>query len=185
MEGTMQPTIPEPQPTTTPTHQPATPHPAAPRPAAWTRDLAIREPIPRCLLVALLAGGALVTGCALAAAGGRSETAESRAGNSAGLTVAWRPVDHSANGAFFISELTLDNRGPRTLGAGGWPLYFNFVRRILADGEGDPTATQDLAGQGLRVAKPDDAAGGVFFVLEPLASFSPLAPGEQRTVTFL
>ncbi|HZJ64697.1 MAG TPA: family 20 glycosylhydrolase [Kofleriaceae bacterium] len=110
--------------------------------------------------------------------------ADARRGASPDLSVDWQPVDFSPGAAFFVSHLTIENRGPGTLGA-GWHLYFSFVRRILADGEGDGTTVQDLAGQGLRFAKADDAASGDFFVLEPLANFVPLRKGEARTVTFL
>ncbi|HSS03427.1 MAG TPA: family 20 glycosylhydrolase [Kofleriaceae bacterium] len=102
----------------------------------------------------------------------------------ASLSVAWQPVDFSSGGAFFVQTLTIDNHGPTALAA-GWHLYFNFVRRILNDGEGDGTTVEDLAAQGLRVHKADAAASGDFYVLEPLADFTPIPPGQQRTVTFL
>ncbi len=104
---------------------------------------------------------------------------------SAQLAVAWRPIDHSAGGVWFSSELILENRGPGTLGAAGWHLYFSFVRRVLRDGEGDDAAKQDLAGQGIRIVKADAAASGDYYVLEPLPSFVPLGPEERRSVRFL
>ena len=94
------------------------------------------------------------------------------------------PVQFSAGAAFFVQTLTIDNHGPAALGA-GWHLYFNFVRRILNDGEGDGVTVEDLAGQGLRVHKADTAASGDFYVLEPMPSFMPIPAGQQRTVTFL
>ncbi|HEY0484405.1 MAG TPA: family 20 glycosylhydrolase [Kofleriaceae bacterium] len=128
--------------------------------------------------------------CSLAPAcamipGESGESAEARRTASTELSVAWRPVDHSANGGFFVSELTVENRGRAALGPDGWHLYFSFVRRILADGEGDGTTVQDLAGQGVRIAKADAAASGDYFVLEPLPNFVPLAPGQHRTLRFL
>ena len=101
------------------------------------------------------------------------------------ISVTWRPVEHSATGAFFRSELTVENRGPAVLDSSGWRLYFSFVRRVLEDGEGDDTAVQDLAGQGIRIAKGDAAASGDYLVLEPLSGFEPLEPGEQRTFSIL
>lgn len=148
-----------------------------------------RRPIRRVIAraVPLIAVGAVATACAIEAGapGAVDDAAEARRAAPTRVAVAWQPIDHSANGAFFVSELTIENRGPGTLGAGGWHLYFNFVRRILGDGEGDATARQDLAGQGVRIAKADAAASGDFFVLEPLASFAPLAPGERRAIRLL
>jgi hexosaminidase len=104
----------------------------------------------------------------------------------ANITVQWRPADHTVgSGAFFRSELTIENRGPGALDASGWRLYFSFVRRILADGEGNDSAVQDLAGQGIRIAKADEAASGDYYVLEPLPGFAPVGPGEQRTFDML
>ncbi len=110
---------------------------------------------------------------------------ETRTVEPTNLAVTWRPVEHSATGAFFRSELTVENRGPGVLDAGGWHLYFSFVRRVLADGEGDDTAVQDLAGQGIRIARGDAAASGDYLVLEPLPGFAPLGPGEQRSFSIL
>jgi hexosaminidase len=101
------------------------------------------------------------------------------------VSVVWRPVEHSASGAFFRSELTIENRGPGVLDAAGWHLYFSFVRRVLEDGEGDESAVQDLAGQGIRIAKGDVAASGDYHVLEPLPDFAPLGPGERRSFDIL
>ncbi|HMG24579.1 MAG TPA: family 20 glycosylhydrolase [Kofleriaceae bacterium] len=153
------------------------------RPMAHAMTDSMGHATPRWLVAALACS--LAAGCALDGAGEPSEAAESRHADPAPLSVSWRPVDHSEGGVWFRSELTIENRGPRTLGAAGWHLYFNFVRRILKDGEGDAAATQDLAGQGVRIAKADAAASGDFFVLEPLATFSPIAPGEHRTVSLL
>jgi hexosaminidase len=101
------------------------------------------------------------------------------------LSVSWRPLDYSPGGGFFPSELTLENRGTGVLGSSGWQLYFSFVRRILKDGEGNDTTVQDLAGQGIQIAKADAAGSGDYFVLTPLPSFKPLGPGERRSVQFL
>jgi hexosaminidase len=101
------------------------------------------------------------------------------------VSVAWRPIDHSADGGVFSSELTIANHGPGALGSAGWHLYFSFVRGILADGQGDGGDVQDLAGQGIRIAKADAAGSGDYFVLEPLPGFVPVAPGEQRSVRLL
>jgi hexosaminidase len=122
----------------------------------------------------------LAPACALDAGPTGASEAEARRGAVTDLSVAWRPIDHSADGAVFSFALTIDNRGPGTLGA-GWHLYFNFVRRIFNDGE----AGQDLTGQGIRIAHADAAASGDFFVLEPLPGFAPLAPGQQRSLRLL
>jgi hexosaminidase len=137
------------------------------------------------LLLPALASAATLPACALDEARTTEPSeVDARHGASPNLSIHWQPVDFSPGGAFFVSHLTIENRGPGTLGA-GWHLYFNFVRRILGDGEGAGGTVQDLAGQGLRIAKADDAASGDFFVLEPLAGFEPLRAGERRTVVFL
>jgi len=108
--------------------------------------------------------------------------AELRAAGPTDLAVAWRPVEHSASGAVFGSELTLENRGSSALGATGWHLYFSFVRRVLRDGEGDGAIVQDLAGQGIRITRADAAASGDYWVLEPVAGFAPLGAGQRRVL---
>lgn len=145
-----------------------------------------RVPMMPCLLAALI--GSLGPGCAPASpppSGGPGEAAGSRRAAPVRLSVVWRPVEHSASGRLFRSELVLENRGPGALGAAGWHLYFTFARRIPADGEADGALVQDLAGQGVRIARADRAGSGDFFVLEPLPSFAPLGPGERRTVRLL
>jgi hexosaminidase len=117
--------------------------------------------------------------------GGAGDTADRARPDATNLSVAWRPVDFSADGGVFSSELTLENHGPGTLGSAGWHLYFSFVRAVLADGERDGAMVQDLAGQGIRIAKADAAASGDYFVLEPLPSFAPLGPGQHRSLTVL
>ncbi|HET7502679.1 MAG TPA: family 20 glycosylhydrolase, partial [Kofleriaceae bacterium] len=132
--------------------------------------------------------GVALTGCEMggpAEHGGPSDLADRHADRPVQLSVAWRPVDHSANGGVFSSELTIENRGPGTLGADGWHLYFSFVRRVLRDGEGGDPAIQDLAGQGVRITKADAAASGDYDVLEPVPGFVPLGPGEHRTLQIL
>jgi hexosaminidase len=144
-------------------------------------------------LLSVLVSSLALSGCAggvaqperSAETGRPSDTADPRKPDTANLSVAWRPVDFSADGGLFSSELTLENHGPGTLGSAGWHLYFSFVRAIPADGEGDGAMVQDLAGQGIRIAKADAAASGDYFVLEPLASFVPLGPGERRPLTVL
>jgi hexosaminidase len=101
------------------------------------------------------------------------------------LSVEWRPADYSSGGGFFRSELVLVNDGPGVLGATGWHLYFSFVRRVLKDGEGNGPDIQDLAAQGVQIAKADAAASGDYFVLEPLPGFAPVGPGERRSLQFL
>jgi hexosaminidase len=138
----------------------------------------------RWLFPALVSG---LAGCALDAAPGETadETLEARRIESTEIAVSWRPIDFSADAAAFSFELAIENRGRAALGASGWHLYFNFVRRILPDGTHDGTLVQDLAGQGIRIAKADAAASGDFFVLEPAAGFVPVRPGERRALTLL
>jgi len=137
--------------------------------------------------VLLLASGMVSTGCQdQDVIDGTASESEASSRASPGVSVTWQPTDHTPGSfLFFVSELTITNRGPRVLGPGGWHLYFNFVRRVLRDGEGDASGVQDLAGQGIRISKADAAASGDFDVLEPLANFQPLAPGETRTLTIL
>src|SRR3954465_12322176 len=117
-------------------------------------------------MLAVAASGLALSGCDLVNTTGApsdppqgaGEPADPRRSGSTDLAVEWRPVDFSANGAFFSSVLTIENRGPGTLGSPGRHLYFSFVRRILTDGEGDGTTVQNLAGQGVHVDHADAAA---------------------------
>ncbi|PTL76361.1 family 20 glycosylhydrolase [Vitiosangium sp. GDMCC 1.1324] len=102
------------------------------------------------------------------------------------LSVQWQPIDNSVGSwKFFRSEFTLENKGPQALGSSGWKLYFSFVRRLLDEGEGDETGIQKLEAQGVKISKGDAAKSGDYYVIEPLASFKPLAPGEKRTISVL
>ena len=143
----------------------------------------------RCMPLALACG---LTGCAFDAMPGEvpsesvpGDSIEARRIQTTEIAVAWRPIDFSADAAAFSFELAIENQGRATLGSSGWHLYFNFVRRILPDGTRDGTLVQDLAGQGIQIAKADAAASGDFFVLEPLPNFVPLRPGERRPLTML
>jgi hexosaminidase len=86
---------------------------------------------------------------------------------------------------WFTFKLTIENRGRATLGAAGWHLNFSFVHRILNEGEGDSGVLQNLTGQGLRAGHADKAQSGDYWVVEPLATFKPLKPGEKRDITIL
>src|ERR1043165_7692378 len=146
------------------------------------------KPVMKFLLAALTCSAALPA-CAIERAEltdeGTTEAASAAdARRHASLSVAWKPVQFSASAAFFVQTLTIDNHGPTALGA-GWHLSSTWARRIQKGGGGGAPPGEDLAGQGLRVHKADTAASGDFYVLEPLANFTPLAPGQQRTVTFL
>jgi hexosaminidase len=102
------------------------------------------------------------------------------------LSIQWRPVDNLVGrGKFFRSVLTLKNQGPEVLGSSGWKLYFSFSRRFLKDGEGNLAVSQALGKQGIRISKADRAGSGDYHVLEPLAGFQPLLPGERRTFDLL
>jgi hexosaminidase len=145
-----------------------------------SRPHAIRRWLPLALACGL-------TGCAFDEIPGEvpDESLEARRNQTTEIAVSWRPIDFSADAAAFSFELAIENRGRATLGSSGWHLYFNFVRRILPDGTRDGTLVQDLAGQGIQIAKADAAASGDFFVLEPLPGFVPLRPGERRALTML
>lgn len=102
------------------------------------------------------------------------------------LSVQWRPVDNLVGrGKFFRSALTLENQGPTALGPSGWRLYFSFSRRILKDGEGNAGWVQMIERQGIRISKADWAGSGDYYVLEPLADFGLLLPGQRRTFHLL
>ncbi|MET0401602.1 MAG: family 20 glycosylhydrolase, partial [Cystobacter sp.] len=100
------------------------------------------------------------------------------------LSVEWQPVDNLANNdaKFFRSTFTLSNKGPDALGNEGWKLYFSFVRRILADGEGEGSIQQSLARQGVKISV---AGSGDYYVIEPLPNFQPIAAGGQRVIEML
>ncbi|WP_394837568.1 carbohydate-binding domain-containing protein [Pendulispora rubella] len=95
-------------------------------------------------------------------------------------------MDNTAanDGSFFSAELTIVNDSAVRLGADGWQIYFNFVRRILNEGEGNPIK-QQLAAQGVKFSKADTAKSGDYWVLEPLANFVPIEPGGKRVIKLL
>ena len=134
----------------------------------------------RLLLWTLVA--VLVSACRGAQPKPRAEAPQARTA----LSLEWRPVDNLVGrGKFFRSALTLENQGPAVLGASGWKLYFSFSRRFLKEGEGNLAAIQELEKQGIRISKADRAGSGDYHVLEPLAGFQPLLPGERRTFQLL
>jgi hexosaminidase len=101
----------------------------------------------------------------------------------AALAVEWKPVGTSTGSSiFFRSTFTLENKGPGELPNQGWKLYFNFVRRILDEAEGDETGVQALVKQGVKISK---VGSGDYYVIEPLPDFKPIAPGEQRVIEVL
>jgi hexosaminidase len=103
------------------------------------------------------------------------------------LAVQWHGVDNAvvSDGSLFRSVFTLENKGTGTLGNQGWKLYFSFVRDVINEGEGTAPVVQSLARQGVKISRADRAGSGDYWVLEPLADFKPLAPGEQRDISVL
>jgi hexosaminidase len=135
------------------------------------------------LLLSVPVVAVLVSGCPDA---GKPPPIENPPRIPSALSVQWQPVDHTVGSwKFFRSTFTLENQGPRELGNSGWKLYFSFVRRVLKDAEGDETAVQDLAKQGIKISKADKAGSGDYWVLEPLPDFKPIAAGEKRTFEVL
>src|SRR5262245_44354249 len=53
---------------------------------------------------------------------GTAAVTDGSAPHEGALTVRWKPVDHSPDGAFFVAELTLRNDTASPLGASGWKL---------------------------------------------------------------
>ncbi len=134
-----------------------------------------------------LASAALIAmALALAAAPGAAASATCRP-DADELRVTFQPVDHSiAPASWFRARLTLRNTDRRCALADGWRLFFNSVRQPLAvypPGPLGDAARQQLAAQGLTVARADDARSGDYYVLEPTASFDPVGPGRTREIT--
>jgi len=92
--------------------------------------------------------------------------------NDCELAVGWNIVqDGSANSRnSFTCELILTNTGGRTLGGGGWQLYFNFCRKIIPESVSE---TVHIVHE-----------NGDLFRLEPSSKFVPLHPGTSRTFRF-
>ncbi len=102
------------------------------------------------------------------------------------LMVTFQPVDNTvADAQYHLSRLTIDNNDPRcALGADGWAMFFNAVRQpaaVLGGAAGD-IAREQLADQGLAVARADAAQSGDFYTLAPADGFEPIAPGERRKI---
>ncbi len=68
------------------------------------------------------------------------------------------------------SHFTIENRGEVPLHNEGWTLYFNFLRSI------DPSS--------LPASVEITHVNGDFYRLEPTEAFEPLAPGDDRSVSF-
>ncbi|HWL86194.1 MAG TPA: family 20 glycosylhydrolase, partial [Polyangiaceae bacterium] len=103
------------------------------------------------------------------------------------ISITFHPVDHTVDSgaAFFLAQFTVENHSNIRLGASGWKIYFTFVERILNEGEGSATLTQQLAKQGLQVTKGDAAKSGDYYALQPLPNFVPIEPGGKRVIPFL
>jgi hexosaminidase len=138
--------------------------------------------LPR-LVVAALALSAL----AVAAAPGTAAGSTGCRPDADELRVTFQPVDHSiAPASWFRARLTLRNTDRRCALADGWRLFFNSVRQPLAvypPGQLGDGARQQLAAQGLTVARADEARSGDYYVLEPTAGFDPIGPGRTREIT--
>jgi hexosaminidase len=142
----------------------------------------VPSPLPR-----LLAAGLFGSVLALAAAPGPAAASTACHPDADELRVTFQPVDHSiAPASWFRARLTLRNNDRGCALAGGWKLFFNSVRQPLAvypPGELGDAARQQLAAQGLSLARADDARSGDYYVLEPTPDFDPLGPGETREIT--
>ncbi|QKW36035.1 carbohydate-binding domain-containing protein [Actinomadura sp. NAK00032] len=139
---------------------------------------------PRHRYAAGLSAAALTAALAAPAAPGPASAACRPAARD--LLITYQPVDHTvADAQYHLARLTIANGDDRcALGADGWAMYFNAVRRPAAvlDGAAGDTARAQLAGQGLAVARADAARSGDFYTLEPAAGFAPVAPGERREI---
>jgi hexosaminidase len=137
-------------------------------------------------LPSLVSAALLASALALAAAPGAGASATCRP-DADELRVTFQPVDHSiAPASWFRARLTLRNTDRRCALADGWRLFFNSVRQPLAVHPPGPlgdAARQQLAAQGLMLARADDARSGDYYVLEPTATFEPLGPGRAREIT--
>jgi hexosaminidase len=139
-------------------------------------------------VVAALAAAALVGALALTSAlPGSGKPGGSCHPDADDLFVTHQPVDHSADATFYRARLVLENRDTRCeLGSSGWQLLFSFVRQPLAvypPGALGDAARQQIADQGLSVARADEAQSGDYYALMPTSDFAPVEPGERRTIT--
>ncbi|MGD8110839.1 family 20 glycosylhydrolase [Vibrio sp. TRT 17S01] len=102
------------------------------------------------------------------------------------LDLLWQVIDHDIGENIFLGSLTITNNGNEALGDKNWSLYFNSVRppaSVLP--ETDPNgenARLQLAQQNVSVRNADTAKSGDYFVLEPVAGFEPIYPGESREI---
>ena len=105
------------------------------------------------------------------------------------LALTWQVIDHGIGENIFLGSLTITNNGLEPLGNAGWSLYFSSVRppaSVLPSS--DPNgqyARQHIAAQNLRLENADTAKSGDYFVLTPIAGFTPIQPGESREIEII
>jgi len=105
------------------------------------------------------------------------------------LALSWQVIDHGIGENIFLGSLTITNNGLEPLGESGWSLFFSSVRppaSVLPDS--DPNgqyARQHIAAQKLSLENADAAKSGDYFVLKPIAGFTPIQPGESREIEII
>lgn len=98
--------------------------------------------------------------------------AQSPAFPSKGLTLRWEVVENGYQGKVqSLSTFTLVNRTKQTFPAGGWSIYFNFIRMVKS-GEVAP---------GIEASH----INGDLFKLKPVAGFAGLKPGDSLKISII
>ena len=105
------------------------------------------------------------------------------------LALNWQVIDHGIGENIFMGSLTITNNGLEPLEESGWALYFSSVRppaSVLpsSDPNGE-LARQHIAAQHLSLDNADTAKSGDYFVLKPVAGFTPIQPGESREIEII
>ncbi len=102
------------------------------------------------------------------------------------LELLWKVVDHDIGENIFLGSLTITNNGTETLSDKDWSLYFSSVRPpasvLPSDNIDGINARKQMLDQNVLLKNADDAASGDYFVLEPVAGFKPILPGESREI---
>lgn len=105
------------------------------------------------------------------------------------LDLTWKVIDHGIGENIFQGSLTIHNNGVVPLGSSDWKLYYSSVRPpasvLPSDDTNGDTARAQLAAQNVKITNADDAASGDYFVLEPQAGFTPIAPGQSREIKII
>lgn len=133
----------------------------------------------------MLSAGVLTEGVALTGAPAHASPGGACDPDAKNLLITFQPVEN-VGASYVRTHLTVADKDQRCALGDDWALYFNSVRQPMAvypAGTAGDAARQQLADQGLTVARADTAQSGDFYVMKPTSGFSAVGAGQARQVT--